>query len=403
MITTEKIEEWLKEVQERPESAALILQYIANRLRDLSSRNEALLEENIALQSGKRVEEYEQRIAHLEYQLELLKRQVGGQLAGDEILDTSQSKKLSETLSLLVYDALGKVLRFEIAPGSLEDGRLLGNLKGELSAADEAPRLFVTSSLEEILFVFTSGRVEALPVESLAPAEWQEQPKQGVSLDWANVPIPSEPRAGETLACLLPISKLALSEFFLQTSRKGCAKKIGTSMAQTILGNHYIGSGVKQSPDKMFDILLCTNEDHLILISRHGYMLRVEVKRLSFSVEDVIRLDATDHLAAVLLAGAGKSILVMTQVGKAIHLAEESLEVAQTLKTRGKALLSAKRRESGVRVVGAAAVSDGDWSISLDQQGHLQVQSMEKLLGIGTVEAQSELLAWTAFSASMRR
>ncbi len=85
MIIPKKIEEWIKEVEERPTSASIILQYISNRLRDLTDRNEELLAENIALVSGKRVEEYEQRIAHLEYQLELLKRQLGGDLGQDAL------------------------------------------------------------------------------------------------------------------------------------------------------------------------------------------------------------------------------------------------------------------------------------------------------------------------------
>ena len=81
MITPEKIEEWIKEAEQRPSSAPLIIQFIANRLRDLAGRNEELLAENIALLTGKRVEEYQQRIAHLEYQLELLKRQLKGELS----------------------------------------------------------------------------------------------------------------------------------------------------------------------------------------------------------------------------------------------------------------------------------------------------------------------------------
>jgi hypothetical protein len=56
VITPKKIEEWIQEVEERPNSAPIILQYISNRLRDLSDRNEQLLAENIALLSGKRFE-----------------------------------------------------------------------------------------------------------------------------------------------------------------------------------------------------------------------------------------------------------------------------------------------------------------------------------------------------------
>ena len=80
MISPDKIEEWIREVEERPSSASLILRYIANRLSELASWNEELLAENIELRSGRKVEEYESRIASLEYQVGLLKRQLGGEV-----------------------------------------------------------------------------------------------------------------------------------------------------------------------------------------------------------------------------------------------------------------------------------------------------------------------------------
>jgi hypothetical protein len=50
---------------------------LPDRLRELTERNEELLAENIALENGTRVDEYRKQIAHLEYQLDLLKRRFG--------------------------------------------------------------------------------------------------------------------------------------------------------------------------------------------------------------------------------------------------------------------------------------------------------------------------------------
>ena len=80
MISPDKIDEWIHEVEERPASAELIIRYIANRLSELASRDEELAAQNIELLSGRKVEEYESRIASLEYQLDLLKRQLGGEV-----------------------------------------------------------------------------------------------------------------------------------------------------------------------------------------------------------------------------------------------------------------------------------------------------------------------------------
>jgi hypothetical protein len=65
MSFSNKIDEWMKEAEARPESAITIVRLIARRLRELTERNEELLAENIALQNGTRVEEYQKRIAHL--------------------------------------------------------------------------------------------------------------------------------------------------------------------------------------------------------------------------------------------------------------------------------------------------------------------------------------------------
>ena len=117
MITPEKIEEWIKEAEARPSSGPLIIQFIANRLRELAGRNEELLAENIALLTGKRVEEYQQRINHLEYQVELLKRQLKGELSEADLHSLTATPGKPAPLqppSLLLYNALGQILRLEI-------------------------------------------------------------------------------------------------------------------------------------------------------------------------------------------------------------------------------------------------------------------------------------------------
>src|SRR5215204_6693342 len=95
-----KIDEWIKEAEERPHSAVTIVKLVARRLRELTERDEELLAENIALQNGTRVEEYQKRIAHLEYQLDLLKRRFGGEDATFAELPVSTME--ASTLSLLV-------------------------------------------------------------------------------------------------------------------------------------------------------------------------------------------------------------------------------------------------------------------------------------------------------------
>ena len=112
MSFSNKIDEWIKEAEARPESAITIVKLISRRLRELTERNEELLAENIALQNGTRVEEFQKRITHLEYQLDLLKRRFG---ADDAALVELPTKPVeSTTLSLLIYNTRGRVFRIEL-------------------------------------------------------------------------------------------------------------------------------------------------------------------------------------------------------------------------------------------------------------------------------------------------
>ena len=175
MISQEQIEEWIREVEERQSTAALIVRFVANRLRDLTQRNEDLLAENIALRTNKRVEEYENRIANLEYQLGMLKRQVGGDLSG--LADALMAPAAEEMVSVLAYLPIGRVLRVEVGVNALAERQSVAQLVSMVAAGDRPPRLLVTSSQEELVFLFDSGRTVTMPVSAI-PAE------QGDGLVW---------------------------------------------------------------------------------------------------------------------------------------------------------------------------------------------------------------------------
>ncbi|MHA2429080.1 MAG: hypothetical protein ACXADB_13755, partial [Candidatus Hermodarchaeia archaeon] len=220
MFTPDKIEEWIQEVNERPSSSELIIQFIAKRLHELSEWNEKLRAENIELRSGARVDEYERQIAHLEYQLELLKRQVGGEIDLETLAEMAPSK-IAESLNLLVYGPLGKILRLELDSDLLEDGHSICRLNTTQSTELEPPRTLIVDSTTELMLIFTSGRIVTLPVAALSTTI-----SPGDEIDWGLVSIPEEPNIGETLACVAPISKMALADFYIQVSRRGFIKKI---------------------------------------------------------------------------------------------------------------------------------------------------------------------------------
>ncbi len=376
-----KIDEWMKEAEARPESAVTILKLIAKRLRELTERNEELLAENIALQNGTRVEEYQKRIAHLEYQLDLLKRRFGTDESMLAELPTTSVE--ASTLSLLIYNTYGRIFRVEIDT----DTQALGHIADKTLQNSEQPRLLVIPSNEEVLLLFTSGRVSTCAVSSITTVE------RGGEWAWEHAALPDEPRAGEWLACIMPLSQLPLSDFFLQVSRRGCVKKTMTSMAQSVLGNHYLGKNTLQKSDQPFDATLCQKKDLFAFVTFEGHLLGLNADGLSYSTEERIRLTAADYVIASFLPHPEESMLFVTQKGKVIQREYENLELSKSPLAKGQALIPPSRLEQGVRFIGAASVRNEDRVVALDSSGSLTVHSAEAMTGAGSIEARSLILS----------
>ena len=193
------------------------------------------------------------------------------------------------------------------------DVQALGRIVDETLQTSEQPRLLAVPSNEEVLLLFTSGRVSTCAVSNIAAVEC------GGEWMWNTAALPDEPRAGEFLACVMPISRLPLSEFFLQVSRRGCVKKTMTSMAQSILGNHYLGKGALQKSDQPFDVTLCLKKDLFAFVTIEGKLLGLDVNELSYSAEDRIKLTASDYVIASFVPHPEESMLFVTQTGKVIQ------------------------------------------------------------------------------------
>ena len=385
-----KIDEWMREAETRPESAVTIVKLVSKRLRELTERNEELLTENIALQNGTRVEDYQKRIAHLEYQLDLLKRRFGA----DEslLVDLPGTAMETAALSLLAYNTYGRVLRLEVDSNM----KGLGRIADETLPASEQPRLLAVPSNEEVLLLFTSGRVSTCSVSNIPAVEC------GGTWTWNEAALPDEPRAGEFLACIMPISRLPLSEFFLQVSRRGCVKKTMTSMAQSILGNHYLGKGTLQKSDQSFGVTLCLKKDLFVFVTIEGKLLGLDVDELSYSAEDRIKLTASDYVIASCVPHPEESILFVTQTGKVIQRGYEGLELSKSPLAKGQALIPPTRLDQGVRFIGAASVRDTDRIAALDSKGNLRVHSAEAILGAGSIEADGVILSIGVMSGERR-
>jgi DNA gyrase/topoisomerase IV subunit A len=391
LISPNKIDEWIREVEARPTSAELIIRYIANRLSELAARDEELVAQNIELLSGRKVEEYESRIASLEYQLELLKRQLGGEVILPS--EVPSREPIQEKIDVLLYNPLGQVLRLEMNPMELTSGQMISKIEGEIIPGGMPPALLTTTSQEELLFIFDTGRTVRRPVTQV-PLLGEEAP------DWQKAFL-EEPRVKEELAAIHPIGKMPLFELCIQASRRGYVKKMKTSFFTAHLEEDYIGGGVKVRADKTCGLTFANKDDLFVLVSKEGYIFSMQADRLPSAIEDVIQLGITDHIVSAFIVGQKPSLLFITQNGKAVHREAGWLEPANSFKTKGQAILSKERRGAGIRMAGAAPVDETDWAIVLQADGSLTANKVDDLIARGSVgadQATNPILDLSAFS-----
>jgi DNA gyrase/topoisomerase IV subunit A len=388
LINPQKIEEWINEVEGRPASAALIIRYIAARLSDLSGRNEALLAENIELRAGQKIEDYESRIANLEYQLDLLRRQMGGDINGKAIF-----QQAPDTISFFAYTTKGQVLRVETATAGLSAGVSVARFADPPEGVGPL-RLLETVPTEELLFVFDSGRTETYPATDIPAQDGMEQ------IAWRDAFL-VEPRGGEELVNILPVARMTLYDCCVQISRRGCTKKMMKSSFESHVAKGFIGAGVKGKPDKTCNLVLCGKDDVLVLASREGFLWSLDVNQLPYTIEEVLKLSAIDYLVTGFTVPSGlvsgqkpadnTSIFILTQNGKVIHREPGWLEKPASYKSRGQAIFSQARREAGARVTVAAAVEKEDWGAALNSKGELTVHKISDLLESGSLPGDSNL------------
>lgn len=392
MVTPEKIEEWVEEVQQRPSSAPTIIQYIANRLRELDEWNEKLRGENLDLRSGSKVDEYEREIKTLKYQLDLLKRQFNGD--ADKLgIEVTPVETEPEIKTMLIYGPHGGIARVNIEKNRLENVGIVCMINNYPAIDNEPPRLLVVPSTEELMFIFTSGRIITMPADSITPVE-----DTSVGVDWGKTYIPAEPSVGETLACIAPITRISLSDFYLQVSRRGFSKKIRVALASSIIDNKFIGTGVKVAADQVLNLYMGSTGERFVFVSYEGYLQYIPEELMTFAIVEAMRLGKSDHLVSVFTLAEGQSILVMTQLGKVIHRSVESLDLAKELTRKGRMIYSTIRREQGVRVVGASSVSEGDWGCALHQDGTVTCHPISDLIGSGSIPVNGELIDFTTFT-----
>jgi DNA gyrase/topoisomerase IV subunit A len=354
LINQANIGEWLREVQERPESAPLIIREIANRLIELDRLNEKLRAENLELSSGFKVHQYKSRIAELEYQLEIMSRQ----------FDPRVNLEL-DTPNLLLYNQRGQVIRLKIDRNKLASGLKLAGFTEPLSVEPGKLRLLAVSPKEELLFMFDSGRTASMPVTDLPTSS-------GTELSW-HTAYQADLRSDQELIVIIPIGKMAAFDQCIQLSRRGYARKIARNYFQKYIAGGNIGKGIISSneTDTPLNLTLCNGPDLLVLVSRQGYITGLPAQSFPIALERALKLDPDDTLATSFVLQPDQSLVAVSGEGRAMRYEASWLKPAANLGGRSQALSSKQKTAQGIQIAGAAAAGDDDWGFGLRQDGTL--------------------------------
>ena len=208
-------------------------------------------------------------------------------------------------------------------------------------------------------------------------------------------------RGGEELGTILPIAKMALFGYCIQTSRRGFVKKIRESFLESCVANGNVGTGVVSPSDKTCGLALSAEADLLVMVSKDGSLLGIPVAGLPYTIQEVLRLNPADHVVSTFVMGERSSFLALTQNGKVFHRERDWLEPAEDAKSQARAILSKARRQAGMRVVGAAAVDEDDWGVALASSGGLRLYRIGDMFSAGSLlerDSEEQILSFVAFS-----
>src|SRR5258706_10587185 len=158
-----------------------------------------------------------------------------------------------------------------------------------------------------------------------------------------------------------------------------------TSMAQSILSNHYIGKGALQKSDQPLDLQLSHKKDRAAFVTYEGKVIAFDVDDLSYATDERIKLSATDYVIASFTTPADTTLLCITQTGKAIQRESKNIESSKSSTAKGQALIPPARLEQSVRFMGAAAVRDKDQVVVLDAAGRLRILEAGSIAGAGSI------------------
>ena len=176
---------------------------------------------------------------------------------------------------------------------------------------DYVEHLFVASTHESLLVFTTLGRVYAVRVYEIPEASRQAQGKAIVNL--------LELRENEKIAAVLPIRHFDGGRFILFATEQGLVKKTPLADFRNIRRGGLIAIALQEN-DRLIQVRLTQGQDHVLLATRHGMVIRfpeTQVRPMGRDTTGVrgIELEAGDVVESMDLVEEGAAFLLATQNG----------------------------------------------------------------------------------------
>jgi DNA gyrase/topoisomerase IV subunit A len=381
MINRSKIDDWIRQVEATPIVAPLLIRQIMDRLIELDQANESLRAENLELSSGNRVKELEKKISELEFQVDLLKRQLSGH--------TSEIREIA--ISLLVFNDRGQVVRLALNQETFSGSQPFATVSGIPHIQSRNFYMTTVFEFDQLLLVTSSGRTMTVPAEMI-PAAVNNQP------DWS-ASYQVDLHTQEELIWILPITRLHNFNHCIQVSRFGYGRKIDVQFFKTFIANHNLGKGTKFNFDRTLNLILSNDDQTLVLASKAGNLISLETASLPISLTEIIKFKVGDYAVSAGLVANDQVLVGVTHTGFAFLQSLEGVKAGKSFKHK----LAPGAGDGEGSLVGAIALFPKDWVVLYREDGTLTSVRASAISSKGSLLDEhnaSSILAIAVYSPS---
>lgn len=229
---------------------------------------------------------------------------------------------------------------------------------------DNADQIIITSSLDNMLFFTSKGRVYSLKAYQIPEASRIAKGMAVINL----IPI----SADEKITALIPVSAVSEDSTLIMATKNAWIKRCNFSDFNNIRKSGLIAISLKEG-DELVSALISNGESEILMGTRKAKVIRFNendvriIGRAGMGVR-AMKLENDDYVIAAALVDESKSVLNVTSLG----YAKRTLMKEYNCQSRGgKGVRAMKLNKKTGEIVAQIMVSDDDEIMPLSNNGSL--------------------------------